>query len=135
MLRQVAINALQARFGDVVSVRDDPQEFAVFPAKHPEVGDLFVADDSDELTIYIGEITHGHFNVYGDDLTEEEHAEAIAEDLVEFLVDLFDDKYFLYKGRWGDGWSRAELVKDSDLKSRRTRWFMWSGPINSGKPD
>ena len=37
------------------------QPVATFPAAHPEVGDLQISDDEDELTISVGSLTHGHF--------------------------------------------------------------------------
>jgi hypothetical protein len=52
-----------ARFsGRGLRIHDGKQPVATFPAAHPEVGDLLIDDDVDELTISVGSLTHGHFS-------------------------------------------------------------------------
>jgi hypothetical protein len=56
------IPRLQARFPDRgLRVHEGTQPAATFPAAHPDVGDLCIDDDGVELTISVGQLTHGHF--------------------------------------------------------------------------
>ncbi|MFT3745289.1 MAG: hypothetical protein QM785_13475 [Pyrinomonadaceae bacterium] len=129
MLKETVFNALVEEFGDAVESTSDSIAFAEIKAKHPAVGNVSVQDDGTEITLFIGDITHGHFGSYEDDLSEEEHERVIAESLVEFLSDLFEDKYFLYTSRHSGGWARFDMVQESDMQSPNTQWFKWSGPI------
>jgi len=61
-LSEKLIPKLLARFPDRgLRVHEGRQPAASFPAAHPEVGDLLIDDDGGELTITVGELTHGHF--------------------------------------------------------------------------
>jgi len=42
-------------------LHEGKEPVASFPAAHPEVGDLRIDDDGDELTISVGQLTHGYF--------------------------------------------------------------------------
>jgi hypothetical protein len=54
-LSEQLIPKLLARFPDrCLRIYQGKQPFATFPASHPEVGDLQIHDDGDELTISIG---------------------------------------------------------------------------------
>lgn len=130
MLRQAISRALVDRFGDFVAINLDSETFAVFNAAHSEVGELKIVEDGGEIIVYVGHITHGHFGSYEPSLTVEQHEEVIAESLIQFLVGLFDDKYFLFSSEGGGGWARYDMIKEEDMKSPRTRWFKWSGPYN-----
>ena len=129
MLKEAVISALQARFGDVVSINAESREFAVFAARHPDVGDVVIDDDGEELIVSVGTITHGHFGSYEDGLSEAAHHSVIVEDLIGFLDDLFADRVLLFAAAWGGGWSLIEDVDEKKLHSPRRRWFKWSGPM------
>jgi len=129
MLRDVIIKALKSEFGDKVRINPESTEFAVFAAKHHAVGDVILEVAGDEVTIFIGDITHGHFGSYEPDLLEEEHGVAIASEVVDFLADLFADKYLLFKASWGGGWTRVEDGFKETFLTGRKKWFNWSGPI------
>lgn len=130
MLREVIIKALESEFGDGVRINCESKEFAVFEAKHPRVGNVIIGDDGDEIIVSIGDITHGHFGSYESGLSSEEHEEVIAESVVSFLVDLFTDKYFLHKSKWSGGWTRFDMIAETDMQSPKVQWFRWSGPIH-----
>ena len=129
MLKETVIAALEATFGAEVTLTPSSREFACFDAKHPDVGNVMIEDDGTELTVSVGNIHHGHFASYEDNLSEEEHAEVIAKDVVSFSTDLFDDKYLLYKSRWGGGWSHVDDGFKKTMLPGRKSWFKWSGPI------
>jgi hypothetical protein len=108
MLKDTVIAALEAHFGTGVTLIPSATEFATFEAKHPGVGNVVIEDDGTELTVSVGNIHDGHFGSYEVNLSDEEREAVIARDIVEFLTDLFDDKFLLYKSRWGGGWRPVE---------------------------
>jgi hypothetical protein len=128
-LKETTIDFLVKRFGGDVKIDSESTEFARFDPKHPDVGGVVVEEDASELIVYIGGITHGHFGSYNSGLSEAEHQKIIAQDLVDFLVDLFADGYFLFKSERSGGWTHRDLISDEDMESPQTEWFLWSGPI------
>jgi hypothetical protein len=129
MLSSVLIPNLQARFPDRgLRVGCPPSPCAVFPAKHPQVGDIQIYDDGDELTLVFGNCTHGHFSNYDENLTPEQKANAIVENVVALLESLFADKVVL----WGShdragGW--YHLGEDGSSWARDENKYLWSGPL------
>lgn len=131
MLKEAIIGALKKAFGDEVRIDKYSDIFAKFDGKHPSVGDLTLGLDSEELIVSIGDITHGHFGSYLAAATDADPEEAVAESVVGFLNDLFDDKYLLFKSEGSGGWARDDMIEDSDMRSPNVRWFKWSGPIDT----
>ena len=124
---------LKARFSDrsmkLAKAGEGP--VAVFPAIHPDVGDVEIFDDGDEITVVLGRFTHTHFANYEEDLTEARREERIAEEVEEFLADLFVDRIELYGSHLGGGGWR--LVEDGPrgwvskiIFGSET--YVWSGP-------
>jgi hypothetical protein len=105
------------------------QPVASFPAAHPEVGDLLIYDDEDELTISVGSLTHGHFspNNYQEPLEKRE--EEVINRAMEFLDAVFKDQVeFWSAGKMG-GWNpRGE---DPVQRSSEARSYVWSGPLTT----
>lgn len=100
---------------------------ATFPAKHADVGDVVVAADEGEVIVYVGEITHGHFNAeYGP--TAGEGPEAIVPQVVAFLDSLFSDRVLLWQG-WLNSGGWKELEQGAEPKRKGKRSYVWSGPI------
>jgi hypothetical protein len=125
------IPRLLARFPDRgLRVHDGTQPAASFPAAHPEVGDLLVDDDDEELTITVGKLTHGHFmpNDYG--LPSQENVEDFVERVVKFVDDVFADRIEFWAAGKAGGW-HARGGKPSGQWPNRRR-FVWSGPL--GEP-
>ncbi len=116
-------------FGDAVELTPGSTSFAKIRAIHAEVGDIAIREDGSELILFIGNITHGHFGSYENDLSEEQHEQIIAESLVDFLLELLADKYFLFKSVNTGGWARFDMIEEGDMQSPNTQWFKWSGPI------
>ena len=130
MLKEKVIDALKQEFGPTVKLEPISRKFAIFDAKHPDVGKVVVEENGSELILSIGNITHGHFGSYDSDLSDEEHASVIAESLVDFLRELFADNYFLFKSARSGGWARLDMIKPSDMLSPNTAWYKWSGPVH-----
>ena len=131
MISTVLIPKLQHRFpGRGLVVGSPPSPCAVFPAIHPEVGDVQIYDDGDELTLVAGNFTHGHFSNYDNTLLPEQKAEEIVQDVLNFLEALFADRVVLWgsherSGGWyfrgGDG---SAWATDANK-------YIWSGPMQS----
>jgi hypothetical protein len=134
MIRDVLQPALQSKFPNRGFRTDDsPNAIGIFPAAHEEVGEVTIWDDGDEATVAIGDITHGHFNLYDENLAPEEIEKRVTEDVVGFLTDLFADRIILWKspdGRSG-GWrilgdDNRYSIMDSDDQT-----YLWSGPVRN----
>jgi len=131
MISTILIPKLQQRFperGLVVSV--PPSPCATFPAIHPEVGDIQIYDEGGELTLIAGNFTHGHFSNYDDELSLEQHEEAIAEAVVDFLEALFDNQIVLWGShKCSGGWHR--IGADNPIWAKDVKRYLWSGPLPS----
>ncbi len=119
---------LVERYGrERIDIGNPPDPVMTFQSAHPDVGDLAIMDDVDEATIYIGEITHSHFSCYDSEISEEERAQIIIEDLISFLDDLFADRVLIWAKDTHGGW--RTLSGDTVLEPN-ARNYLWSGPIH-----
>jgi hypothetical protein len=105
---------LNTRFPDR-GIRLDARGSVVVPAAHPGVGDVTIMDDADELTVYVGDITHGHF--------------ASAAEVAEFLESLFADRVLMWKVWTGGGWRLEPEPVTSITGFTLRRWYVWSRPL------
>lgn len=135
-ISDLLIPALRERFADRgMRSGSSDTEIAVFPAAHPEVGDLAIWDEEDEVTLGIGTITHGHFNPYDESLSSEAVAKSVTDEVLEFLEALFADRVVLSKSRDGrsGGWRMLENNEELSLQTYETTLltYLWSGPIET----
>ena len=137
MIREVMLPELQSRFPNRgMRAGESINQIGIFPAAHGEVGDLQIWDDGDEATIYIGSITHGHFDSDDRTLAEANSARCISDEVVEFLELLFADRVLIHKSRTdgSDGWEVFDSDDFSDARLNVTdRTYVWSGPIKNPK--
>jgi hypothetical protein len=71
----------------------DPEEILRIPAKAPEVGDIVVRNDGDELTVCIGRIDHRHFEVYcATGVSEPERQREVSQDAAEWIQDILSER-------------------------------------------
>ena len=71
---------------------------------------MAIYDDGDELTVYVDDLTHGHFAEYAEGLSESERAGRIVEAVAEFLDALFADRVVVWgQHNTGGGWYRRDL--------------------------
>jgi hypothetical protein len=105
------------------------QPVASFPAAHPEVGDLQIYDDDDELTISVGSVTHGHFSPNNYQEPIEKRQEEVINRVMEFLDAVFKDQVeFWSVGKMG-GWNPRG--QEPVLRSSDARTYVWSGPLTT----
>ena len=133
-LSSVLLPKLKEHFADR-SFRSAPGEspMAVFPCEHPDVGDIEIHDDVDELTVVLGNFTHTHFANYDDDASDSDKADKICESLIELLEAVFADRIELYGSHKGAGGFKRLGEKERGKLSRvffGTKSFVWSGPLN-----
>lgn len=125
MICDLMIAQLQARFPDRgLRITDDTPPIMIFPAIHPDVGDIEVHDDDDEVTVFIGSITHGHFGNYDEGLARLQRDQLIVDAVIAQLELIFSEKTELYRTSWGGGWGPRGTGTGEV--------FVWSGPV-SGK--
>jgi hypothetical protein len=146
MIYETLIPALRKAFPESelrTSVPPDP--VATFPARHPEVGDVSIWDDDVEVTVSIGEITHGHFSPDDPALKPLEVAERVTQDVVAFLSKLFLDEVIVWKSPDGQsgGWRvlhedgsdsvvvEAGAERELSLMDSKDVTYVWSGPIQN----
>jgi len=130
MISDFLIPALKREFaGWEISFGSPPQPIATFPACQEAVGEVVVCDDGDEVTVYIGKITHGHFS---DDetLNREEKENSIAEDVIHFLKALFADRVLFSRNMEnGENGSIMLDYNNSPIElSPSRRYFLWTKP-------
>jgi hypothetical protein len=126
------------RTGSLTGAPSPRSPCAVFPAVHPEVGDIQIFDDGDELTVVAGNFTHGHFECYDINTKDPARSEQIVANIVAFLEDLFSDRMVLWGSHKGSGgWyargdrEGTELVDEfrDATGGGRPRLYVWSGPL------
>lgn len=104
----------------------------VFPAASPEVGDIEIYDDGDELTVVLGKFTHDHFSNDDAGLSMDEKADRIAENVAVFLEKLFADRVILWgSGQGSGGWC---YVDESGGVESYGKEYVWSGPASVSEP-
>lgn len=109
--------------GQVLKIRES-DAVAIISGNNPNIGNIEVQDDLAELIVFIGDITHGHFDCYDDSLTDEEKQKKVATDVLDFLADVFADKVEFYRSeRGGGGWRPAGSGPELS--------FTWSGIGNA----
>ncbi len=128
------LSELAARFSDK-GLQSHPglAPFAVFPAIHPEVGDIEIYDDGDELTVVVGKCTHSHFGNYDQGIADVERTMRISGTVVAFLDDLFADRIEMYGSHLGGGGTRVRDGGSRGLVSRAlfgSKTYVWSGPLD-----
>jgi hypothetical protein len=128
---------LLARFPDRgLRLHEGKEPVASFPAAHPQVGDLCIDDDGVELTISVGQLTHGHFlprNYQGPSvkLSERDENEVI-ERVMEFLDGVFADQIEFWTADRAGGW--LPRGKEPLVLRPNMRRFVWSGPVTPPPP-
>lgn len=131
MIRDRLIPALKSEFaGWEIAFDAPPQPIATFPAAQKAVGKVLIYDDGEEATIYIENITHGHFSPYNETLSEGQRDKIVTDDVIDFLKALFSDRVLLHSSADNHigGWTRLDLKEGPVELSESFRYFLWSHP-------
>jgi hypothetical protein len=127
-LAEKLIPRLLTRFADRgVRIHAGRHPVATFSASHPEVGELQIDDDDEELTISVGRLTHGHFSPSSYLIPREDREEEVLRRVAAFLDAVFGDRVeFWTAGKMGGWYVRGE---NAPMQGPHVRIYAWSGPI------
>jgi hypothetical protein len=125
-LFDILVPMLRSHFPDLrfTGPSGQPAQITI-PASHPEVGEVVLRDDEEEITAYLGHFTHRHFSNY-EDIPAAEKEKIIAENVINFLDDLFEDRIIMWGSHRGMGGSHP--VDSRSLLSLGRKKYVWSGP-------
>lgn len=136
MIRDLLIPEIKKSFPDLpFSFSQSFNPIAHLQPSFTGIGTLDIYDDGDEATVYITEVSHGHFNPYDASLSGEQRDREIAKDVIDFLRALFADKVLLFRTpdqRIG-GWTRLDLSPKPPTFDPGREYFLWSGPYDRRK--
>jgi hypothetical protein len=136
-IRDILVPLLVERFKDRgLRLGTSSEPIAIFPAAHPEVGDVRVSEGKrGGVDVAVGDVARDHFfNPYEEERDTVEAADGIARNVVRFLQELFADRLLMWRstdGRtkgWrerGDAAHTAPLVVDD----RAYYTYIWSRPL------
>jgi hypothetical protein len=121
---------LQRRFpgrGLVMVQGDYP--YLRFPAIHPDVGDIEIYDDGDELTVGYGKFTHCHYGMYS--ARSEQWAKEAVDAVIADLAALFSDKLKMWGSHDGGGGIVREGYEEFYPADADYPLYVWSGPAKN----
>jgi hypothetical protein len=114
---------------------EDASETLRIAAREPAIGDLVVSFEDNEVSVFLGDITHCHFTPYAADgkfpgCTNEQ---AVG-DAVQFISEVVQDKWVIWS--WSDGRGGCfkpdgddEQAADAPLAGEDVKYFLWSGQV------
>jgi|SRR5260221_6844447 len=132
MIRDLLVAKIKDRFPNrPFSQGTPPEAIVIFPAAHDEVGALSVYDDGNEARVEIAKITHGHFGCWDEGLSQTEREMDIAESVVDFVDQVFNEKVIFFlrtDGRVG-GWQMLKPDGTRHEKKPEMSYYSWAGPL------
>jgi hypothetical protein len=135
--REVLVGELTARFPDRgLRLGTPPDSSLLFPASHPELGDLTIraSDVGFNVQITIGQVFATHFVSIDTHLDGHERAARVTKEIVRFLQELFADRLLFWRAADGgnSGWREFGMSGDREplvLDNRVYHLYLWSGPL------
>jgi hypothetical protein len=106
-------------------------------AKCPELGDIQIAFEDGEVSVFVGDITHSHFTPFeAYDNFKTYTPEDAADDAVEFVAEIIADAWIIWK--YPDGFGGCYKIDgdvlssaDAPLSGEGVESFVWSGPLRA----
>jgi hypothetical protein len=131
VLLETVIRKIESEFSASQFIVDEDRRTVSIPPIHEEFGSIEIQDYGSELIIFVGNFTHWHASCYEEDLSDKEKAEMIAEDVAEFLHDVFNDKIIMWGSTKGGGGCIARDEQQSQKsQSKIHQMWLWSGPLS-----
>ena len=133
MLREHIIRSIAESFPNRnFTLFDEANRIATLPMPNG-LGDLSIFEDGDEITFYLGEITHCHFSqeYLGDNKYTPE--EETVEEAIDFLRDLFTDRAVFYCARNGgrDGSIQCPTSEQISKITTDCDCYTWTNQIKT----
>ncbi len=130
VLLETAIRKIESEFPSLHFIVDEDSRTVSIPPIYEEFGSIEIQDYGGELIIFVGNFTHWHVSCYEEDLSDKEKAEVIAEDVADFLHDVFNDRIIMWGSNQGNGGfiTRDEQQSQESQTKIHQRW-LWSGPL------
>jgi hypothetical protein len=131
---QKLIRKLRARFANRgVRVHKGKEPIVSLPARHPEVGSLQIRGDENELTVYVGDLTHYHIYPPLEGPADEKERRLI-DHLIANLQEVFEDQIVFWVGDQIEGCCPLALEGETEKTffpiPDGARRYVWSGPLN-----
>jgi hypothetical protein len=126
------VDTIVTRLGQQAPVVGPPPgPLLQFRAKSDEVGSVAIYDDGDEVTIYVGKLTHAHFPRASSGQAPE-HSRSFEAEVADFLESMFSDRVLVWTAKDGgppDGWHDGfdgSIPGDLPVGARL---YVWSGRL------
>ena len=91
---------------------------------------LKIYDDDVELTVDVGNLTHGHFSPSNYEAPQAEREEEVIERVMAFFEAVFDDQIEFWRTDIERGWG----PRGSEPIGPNPRKYTWSGPLSAASP-
>ena len=132
MLRDHLIPALKTTFPEApFDYSGRGNDVASLPMPNG-LGKLKIFDDGDEITVFLGDVTHCHFgqDYLGDGKYSPEPE--VCDVVIEYLKDLFSDRVLFYhaRDRGRDGSGPVPPSEELEKIKKDCRCFVWSRALN-----
>jgi hypothetical protein len=112
-----------------VKVRIDNQEArALLFDGPPHIGAVSIVECSDGFIVTVGKLTHGHF----DGSNPSGSSYPVAEQVIDFVDDLMNDRVIVWTAGRIDGWQIRTL--DAPPLPEHATTYLWSGPFRALEP-
>jgi hypothetical protein len=137
MLRDLLIPSLRSFFpAEHFRFHDGENKIASLPMPNGE-GELLICDDGDEVTIFLGGITHCHFSQEYLGSGEYSPEGEVVQDVIDYLKDLFADRLVFYHAPNHHGDGSIQRPSAQQLEAIPDEWhcFVWTRPLNRQTPN
>ena len=130
-IHPIFIAELNKKFANRFTIESEENNtFICFPAKSHEFGTLEIYEEyPGAYIVYVGKFTHCHFDCY--EGSEEAQVKEAAEEIIDFLENIFTDNVICYGSHEGGGGCYVkEDEGDEYVNDEYTCHFVWSGIYN-----
>ena len=132
MMKDTLMAALREAFAGGSFYTDDQGAVRFAPA-HEDVGGLRIWSCGCEITVEVGDITHGQFDCCDEDPGETEREQAAIRAAVAFIADLFAGRVVLWRSddRLSGGWFYPEESGEraDSVYGNSRKFYVWTGPL------
>lgn len=135
MFAELVLEAVRRRFPDLLLHIPCPERaFMAMRAPSPVLGIIAFYDDGDEVTVYAGDLTHGHFSASEEDSPSEREQKVVGA-VLKFVEDTLEDRVLFWasEDRRSGGWT--VLPGGSLPRSPSAIRTVWSGPLAPQRPE